>query len=352
MSSMMKQDQGVLCLPSAPLPEDLPTPSCALEDDNFPFEAISDIAEVESWRKEINRPIYHIHKWWAQRLGTVFRAIILGALTPSGTNILSAFYKPIRLHNKVVFDPFMGSGTTVGEALKLGTRAIGYDINPVAYFLVRNALSKHDREAIIATFEDIRRDVSEDIRAYYKTDLEDGSPADVLYFFWVKVINCPNCSSSVDLFSSRIFARHAYPRRHPISQSTCPSCGDIVSVRYDSQETTCLNCSCTFNPQIGSTRGQKATCPECSYNFQIAKTVRDNDSPLEHRLYAKLVLLPNGEKQYMRATKADQMLYDKSALELSKRLNAFPIASLIPGYNSNQAIGYNYRYWHEMFNSR
>jgi len=36
---------------------------CALEDDDFPFEAISDVAEAESWRKEINRPVYHIHKW-------------------------------------------------------------------------------------------------------------------------------------------------------------------------------------------------------------------------------------------------------------------------------------------------
>jgi len=46
----------------------------AIEDETFPFEALSDIAEVESWRKEINRPLYHIHKWWAQRLGAVFRA--------------------------------------------------------------------------------------------------------------------------------------------------------------------------------------------------------------------------------------------------------------------------------------
>ena len=67
---------------------------CALEDDEFPFEAISDIAEAESWRKEINRPIYHVHKWWAQRLGTVFRSILLGALSPSGTNILDAFLPP------------------------------------------------------------------------------------------------------------------------------------------------------------------------------------------------------------------------------------------------------------------
>ena len=41
----------------------------AIEDEIFPFEALSDIAEVESWRKEINRALYHIHKWWAQRLG-------------------------------------------------------------------------------------------------------------------------------------------------------------------------------------------------------------------------------------------------------------------------------------------
>ena len=46
----------------------------AIEDAAFPFESLSDIAEMESWRKEINRPLSHIHKWWAQRLGTVFRA--------------------------------------------------------------------------------------------------------------------------------------------------------------------------------------------------------------------------------------------------------------------------------------
>jgi len=78
--------------------------SCALEDPSFPFEKVSDVAELESWRKEINRPLYHIHKWWAQRLGTVFRAIILGALSPSGTDIFDALYQPVRLddHERTV----------------------------------------------------------------------------------------------------------------------------------------------------------------------------------------------------------------------------------------------------------
>ncbi len=34
----------------------------AIEDESFPFETLSDIAEKESWRKEISRPTTHIHK--------------------------------------------------------------------------------------------------------------------------------------------------------------------------------------------------------------------------------------------------------------------------------------------------
>ena len=49
-----------------------------IETDAFPFEFLSRLAERESWRKEIHRPIYHVHKWWAKRLGSVFRGILLG----------------------------------------------------------------------------------------------------------------------------------------------------------------------------------------------------------------------------------------------------------------------------------
>src|ERR1700744_4944317 len=93
--------------------------ACSLEQD-FPIVEISQIAEQESWRKEINRPIYHIHKWWATRLGSVFRGITLAALSPPGTSIWDSFYERHALKGKVVLDPFMGSGTTLGEAIKLG----------------------------------------------------------------------------------------------------------------------------------------------------------------------------------------------------------------------------------------
>ena len=340
------------------LPDDLPVDlqalpgSCALEDDAFPFERISVVAELESWRKELNRPLYHIHKWWAQRLGSVFRAILLGALAPTGTDIFDAFYRPVRLPSPVVFDPFMGSGTTLGEAAKLGARVIGRDINPVAHFLVRNALSIHDRSTILREYQSIERGVAGEIRSYYQTRLPDGRAAEVLYFFWVKIVPCPGCRHAVELRSSRIFAKHAYPKRHPQARAVCPECGAINVVRYDDEQARCCSCRHVFDPQSGPANGQQAICPSCAHAFPIAKTVRETSDPPAHRLYAKLVLLSDGSKVYAPATDEDQTLYQTASEKLAVRSNPYPVVAIAPGYNTNQALGYNYRYWHQMFNDR
>ena len=75
-------------------------------------------------------------------MGSVFRAIVLGSLSDSDTDIWKEFYKKHDFQNKVVLDPFMGSGTTLGEAVKLGARVIGCDINPISTFAVRQALTR------------------------------------------------------------------------------------------------------------------------------------------------------------------------------------------------------------------
>lgn len=324
----------------------------AIEDDAFPFEALSDVCEVESWRKEINRPLYHIHKWWAHRLGTAFRAIVLGTFAPSGADLMRLFYQRARIDNAVVFDPFMGSGTTLGETLKLGGRAIGRDINPVAHFLVTTALGKHDRGALFKTFQDIERDVAGQIRQYYQCRLADGQVADVLYYFWVKTVPCPSCEESVDLFSSYIFAKHAYPKRVPEARAVCPSCEGINVVRFDAETVTCVGCAASFDPRRGPATGQAATCRSCEHTFPIAKTVRKSDAPPRHRLYAKLVLRPDGSKEYLAATDEDRTLYRHAESALATRRDPYPVVAIRPGYNTNQAIGYNYRHWHEMFNAR
>ncbi len=337
--------EAIVCLEPKPGPR-------AIEDDAFPFEALSDIAEIESWRKEINRPTTHIHKWWAQRLGTVFRALTIGAFAPSGANIFDLFYKPVRIPGGTVFDPFMGSGTTLAETVKLGAKAIGRDINPVAHFLVKCALSVHDRKAILETFRAIERDVADEIRSFYSVTLPDGTRADVLYFFWVKIVDCPSCAARVDLFGSQIFARHAYPKKVPQAQAVCPHCGGINAVHVEDRDANCSSCKKSFDPNAGPAKGQSATCPSCDRSFPIAKTIRASGKPPAHRLYAKLLLLPDGSKAYHAITDEDRALYARAERALAKHKKAYPVVAIEPGYNTNQALGYNYRHWHEMFNAR
>ena len=64
-------------------------------ENGFPIGFISQLAEHESWRKEIYRPIYYIHKWWARRLGSVFRAIIIASCVDQEQDVAQLFYEPI-----------------------------------------------------------------------------------------------------------------------------------------------------------------------------------------------------------------------------------------------------------------
>lgn len=324
----------------------------AIELDSFPFEQLSMLAENESWRKEIHRPLSHIHKWWAQRLGSVFRAIVLGVLAPEGDDIMRLFYSNTRFPGATIFDPFMGSGTTVVETLKVGARAVGRDINSVAHFLVRNAVARHGRHDVIRTFKAIESDVAADLQKLYVARLPNGEKVSVLYYFWVKQLGCPACATPVDLFSSRIFARHAYARKYPEAHATCPECGGINKVRYDAHEAECGLCKAHFDPSTGPASGQKACCPNCAHEFSVIKVIREQDAPPTHRLYAKLVLMPDGTKRYLPADDFDLELFRHAASRLDDISAAYPVAGIDPGQNTNQALNYNYQNWHQFFNAR
>ena len=332
------------------------TPRRLIETDRFPVEFISLLAERESWRKEIHRPIYHVHKWWAKRLGSVFRGALLGCLLPEDTRLEDAFYARHDFAGVSVFEPFMGSGTTIGEAHKLGCTALGRDINPVACEAVRVAFGPMERRRLQGAYEQLSASVGERIRTLYRTTDAQGEPAEVLYYFWVKTVPCPRCDESVELFSSRIFARNARPDRKPEVQVFCPACGGVQAARGDDSSVHCLGCAHDFAPETGPARGAKADCPHCLHTFAIAAAIRAVGTPPAHRLYAKLVLTGSGDKQYLRATDEDFAAYASASALLSEEVAAgrirLPAGELAHGYNTRQAIGYGYNAWRDFFNYR
>jgi len=94
---------------------------------SFPVAELDRVAEIESYRKEIYRPIYHNHKWWAQRLGSVFRAIVIGSTGDEHISIFDQFYCKHGTNDKIVLDPFMGSGTTGCACALEGREFIGIE---------------------------------------------------------------------------------------------------------------------------------------------------------------------------------------------------------------------------------
>jgi putative DNA methylase len=323
-----------------------------IEDAAFPFETVSAIAEAESWRKEISRPIYHMHKWWAQRLGSVFRALMVASAVPAGEDLRTLFFKPVRLPELTVFDPFMGSGTTVGEGLKLGARVIGRDINPVAHFTAKTALNLPPQDTLLEAYRALEARIAHRLLGYYEAKLPGGQIAPVLYYFWVKQLPCPSCGTAVDLFSSYTFAQHAYPRRHPTARTLCPLCGAVDETRFDATNVHCSNCGADYNPSAGPVRGAKATCPACKCSFKMVDSAKTLGSPPAHRLYAKLVLTADGSKVYLPADEHDHELYQKAETALRRRSQPYPQDPMPPGYNTNQAIRYGYTHWFHMFNAR
>jgi putative DNA methylase len=327
-----------------------------IETDAFPFEFISHLAERESWRKEVHRPIYHVHKWWAKRLGSVFRGILVGSMLPDSADLPTAFYKTLAYRDTTVFDPFMGSGTTIGEAHKLGFTAIGRDINPVAVEAVRTALGTMDRARLKAAFAELSQGVGKRILALYRSKDSKGRPCDVLYFFWVMQAPCPECRKSVDLFSSWIVARNAYPSRKPEIQILCPSCGDIFPGLHGHDSATCRKCRTTFNPEQGHAKGAKSTCRHCHHRFSIIDAIAATGSRPTFRLYGKLVLTPDGTKEYLAATAEDQATYQKCAKQLhddaERRVISLPTLALQNGYNTRQAMSYGFTAWRDFFNDR
>jgi len=322
----------------------------ALES-HFPLVEISQVAEQESWRKEINRPIYHIHKWWATRLGSVFRAITLGALSPPLTDVWAEFYKMHDLAGKVVLDPFMGSGTTLGEAVKLGAKAVGCDVNPVSTFLVRQAFTPASETELRAIFERLERDVAPEIRRYYQTrDPRTGELIPVLYYFWVKTVTTPG-GEVIPLFSRYVFSQDAYPKKKPRAQILCPGCWSVLEGAYDATDIQCSYCGHQFNPQQGPAAGQYVT-DASGQRYRIKDLLSEDGAPPAHRMYAMMALQADGKKIYLSVQDWDLALYEESRERLALEVLPLPETIVRPGHNTDQARGYNYTEWREFFNSR
>ncbi len=208
-------------------------------------------------------------KWWARRPSSVFRSILLAAATKAPDDILLTsrlvwdnYYSNLNKKGSFsalkVADIFMGGGTTIVEGSRLGMQMIGNDLNPVAWFVVKQEFANVDLEEVQRLLADIEAEVKPQIMPYYYCDGPNGEkgtwthlPAnqvmppnfdplsipreercdykyegpEIIYTFWAKHGPCQvtGCGHRTPIMSSPVMAVKTLTVKH--WERSCKSCG-------------------------------------------------------------------------------------------------------------------------------
>ena len=248
--------------------------------------------------KEVHRPVYYIHKWWARRLGSVFRGILLGSCLDEGEDFWKCFYGKNDFAETVIFDPFMGSGVTIGEAIKLGCTTLGQDINPVAYLTCRAAFTKYDPSEVVAAYQLLENTVGPKLLNYFETRTEEDSRATYCITFSSRLCHVHDAMNKLTSSSLAFSQKNAVPRKDSSARALCPSCGAVNATLYNADYVKCSDCSTTYNPQQGNIKGAKVECDKCGHTFRLVERMKSRRGPLGYRRYAKMILTTDGQKRY------------------------------------------------------
>lgn len=315
----------------------------------------SALALREKQIQQSYRPIIGIHKWFARRPGTVFRNLILSEF--NGPEALETSYWRAHALRGVIADPFMGGGTPIFEANRLGFDVVGTDINPMAYWVVRQSLVPLDLAAFLAAADEVATDIEEQIGALYQTTcLKCKSTVPVKYFLWVKTETCPNCDAENDLFPGYLLAE---AERHPRHVVVCAACGALNE--YDRQPDRakpgrCGKCGGPVHVE-GALKHQEVDCRECGSRFKYPLT-RTKPRPPKHRMWAIEYHCPDCKPDhagrfFKQPDKADLARVRKAQALLARSRNLpIPKDEIPEGDETARLHRWGYRHYREMFNER
>lgn len=169
---------------------------CGQEIHKSQYNMIELKKEIKKLTPTSRNPIYNTHLYWSQKSFNVIDTLI--------TNLSS--------ENDIIFDPFMGSGVTVLEAVQsnMNRIGIGCDVNEMSRFIVSNVLNSIPNSDLSCLFSNFENKLTK-LLQYYETKCDIcgkygiiskvvfDKPERTVNGFKIKAIsyNCPNCGKSV-----------------------------------------------------------------------------------------------------------------------------------------------------------
>lgn len=319
---------------------------------DFDIAFIADLALREKQVQQNYRPVIAVHKWFARRPGTLFRGLLLSEFL-SNTPLREAFYQSVNFSGLHVADPFMGGGTPMLEANRTGCDVTGFDINPMAYWVVKQEIEHLDLAAYTEAAADLRASLEAKIGHLYCTKcmICGSEKADVKYFLWIKYLNCKTCGKQIDLFQKYLIATDA---RHPENVFVCPVCGDLTESEDRKNPGPCRHCQADLRYEGPAKRGH-CKCDHCGTDnrFPAPET-----GPLGHRVFAMeyycRACKPSHTGRFFKKPDAKDIENIKDAENRWKAITPqfVPDDSIPSGDETNRLHRWGYRFYREMFNPR
>ena len=317
----------------------------------FDVSLVAQMALREKQIQQNYRPIISVHKWFARRPGTLFRGLILAEFGKGP--LADAFFRPNDFSGLRIADPFMGGGTPLIEANRVGCDVDGFDVNPMSAWIVREEIDHLDISEYRQAADSLVTALRAEIDLYYRTRCplygEENVP--VKSFLWVKVLDCEACGASFDLFPGYLLAEN---RRHPKNVLVCPACGDLNEVEDRKRPGPCTTCG-TQLQQAGPARRNRCDCPHCGHtNLYPSQAAR----PLDHRLFA--IEYYNAERKaghrgrFFKKPDTDDLVRVSDATERWGRMAArfVPDQHIPAGDETARLHRWGYCRYREMFNPR
>ncbi len=301
-----------------------------------------------------------MHKWFARRLGCTFRAILVGAIEPSTSDFWKAYYGTARLLGLTVLDPFVGGGTSVVEAMRLGATAIGVDVDPIACAVTHAELTAAKLEDLIPTLCALQDSVGKTIAPLHAVKGPDGRQLTAVHYFWVQVVSCPSCGKAGEAQPNYVLAEESGKKRWAF----CRNCHEPHALKAKHKSFTCT--SCTSKTILDSAPVQNGTyaCSHCKKRTSLITLGREGEQPPTWRLIAIEAVprvagraVPMSERVFLRATRAHQAAVTRASRQLREELKADP--GFLPQHDveekdrsDTRLTDYGYRRWSQLFNDR
>ena len=318
---------------------------------NFDVPLIAEMALREKQIQQNYRPIIGVHKWFARRPGTLFRGLILAEFGEE--RLEDAFFRANDFPGLRVADPFMGGGTPLIEANRLGFDVDGCDVNPMSSWIVREEIEHIDLAAYERAANALVAQLRTEIAPYYRTrcPLHGDEDVPAKSFLWVKVLDCEACGATFDLFPGYLLAED---RRHPRNVLICPACGDLNEVEDRKKPGHCLTCHTALRASGPARRG-RCDCPHCGHSNAYPGAA---ERPLDHRLFAIEYYNPDrkaGHKgRFFKKPDAEDIARMAAATERWEQIESrfVPDQNIPSGDETSRLHRWGYSRYRDMFNPR